>query len=263
MILGFESCSPLTFKPPAPPLDEETVRSIVSAFAKQEKAAKTLFFSGSVTIKDRRSENSAQILMIADVKNCPFEKNRAFLPCGRIKIEITHTWGKSLLHLLVNGQRLEILNFNEKRFYQGTLKSSQIASLLPIPLNRAIIWSMARAFPALLAYSRATSQKEGEITLADASGAVVQVFHLYSGEPLPLRVLFTKENAEMVFSDYDEEDGILYAKKMRFHSLTQEISLAIEIDQMKFNVQIPETVFEMVPPHDFQTVLLGHGETEQ
>ena len=64
--LAFQCCSPLTVKPPAPALDKESVASLVSDFSAQEEKAKTLFFSGTLTFQNQSTENSAQILMIAD-----------------------------------------------------------------------------------------------------------------------------------------------------------------------------------------------------
>ncbi|MCG6877933.1 MAG: outer membrane lipoprotein-sorting protein [Deltaproteobacteria bacterium] len=258
--LGLQCCSPLTVKPPAPALDEESVASIVSAFAGQEKATRTLFFTGTLTLNNRGSENSAQILMIADRTSRAGTGAHSY---GRMKIEITHAWGKSLLHLFLEGQRLEILDFNEKRFYRGTLRSRYLSARIPIPLNGAILWSLARAFPAVLKHHKAASFAGDQITLMDAEDVKVQVFDLYSSEPLPHRVSFLKENAEMIFSDFEDEDGILYARRVSFHSPGHEISLTIRIDQMKFNTLIPEAVFEMVPPRDFKTVNLREDHLER
>ena len=257
---GLQCCSPLTVKPPAPALDEESVASIVSAFTGQEKAARTLFFSGTLTLNNRGSENSAQILMIAD--RAPRSGTGACL-YRRMKIEITHAWGKSLLHLFLEGQRLEILDFNEKRFYRGTLKSRYLSARIPIPLNEAILWSLARAFPAVLEHHKAASFAGNQITLMDALDVKVQVFDLYSSEPLPHRVFFSKEKAEMIFSNFEDEEGILYARQTIFRSPGHEMSLTIEIDQMKFNTPLPEAVFEMVPPRDFKSVDLQEDHLER
>ncbi|EFK10512.1 conserved hypothetical protein [delta proteobacterium NaphS2] len=256
---GLQCCSPLTVKPPAPPLDEESVASIVSDFTGQEKAARTLFFSGTLTLNNRDSENSAKILMIAD--RAPRE-SMGVCPYRRMKIEITHAWGKSLLHLFLEGQRLEILDFNEKRFYRGTLRSRYLSARIPIPLNEAILWSLARAFPAVLEHHKAVSFAGDRITLMDAPDVKVQVFDLYSSEPLPHRVFFSRENAEMIFSDFEDEAGILYARQTIFRSPGHEMSLTIQIDQMKFNTRLPEAVFEMVPPRDFKIVDLQEERLE-
>ncbi|MCD6293906.1 MAG: hypothetical protein J7M20_03055 [Deltaproteobacteria bacterium] len=263
--LAFQCCSPLMVKPPAPALDEESVTSLVSAFSAQEEKAKTLFFSGTLTLKEQDVENSVQILMIADATSRTGTDDRAgtgACPYGRMKIEITHPWGKTLIHILIEGQRLDILDFTEKRFYRGRLKSNRLSERIPVPLNPCLLWSLARAFPALLKHHEAASFAGNQITLLDPEGEKVQVFELYSSEPLPYRVSFCKENAVMVFSDFEDDDGILYARKVNFHGPDPKVGLAIEIDQMRFNTPLPEAVFRMEVPRDFKTVHLKDDDPE-
>ena len=265
--LAFQCCSPLTVKPPAPALDKESVASLVSDFSAQEEKAKTLFFSGTLTFQNQSTENSAQILMIADATpragtGTDDRAGTGACPYGRMKIEITHPWGKTLIHILIEGQRLDILDFSEKRFYRGSLKSKRLSERLPVPLNRCLLWSLVRAFPALLKHQEAASFAGNQITLLDPEGEKVQVFELYSSEPLPHRVSFCKENAVMVFSDFEDEDGILYARKVDFHGPDHKVGLAIEIDQMRFNTPLPEAVFRMESPRDFKTVHLKDDDSE-
>ena len=265
VFLAFQCCSPLTVKPPAPALDEESVASLVSDFKAQEEKAKTLFFSGVLTLKDQDAENSVQILMIADTTPRAGTKSRVgtqVCPYGRMKIEITHPWGKTLVHILIEGQRLDILDFTEKRFYRGSLKSKRLSERIPVPLNHCLLWSLARAFPALLKHQEAASFAGNQITLLDSEGEKVQVFDLYASEPFPYRVFFCKENAVMVFSDFEDEYDILYARKVDFHSLDHKIGLAIEIDQMRFNAPLPEAVFRMEAPRDFKPVHLKDDDSE-
>ena len=263
--LAFQSCSPLTVRPPAPALDEESVTSLVSAFSAESEKAKTLFFSGTLTLKDQDAENSVQILMIADATPQASADDRAgtgACPYRRMKIEITHPWGKTLIHILIEGQRLDILDFTEKRFYRGRLKSNRLSERIPVPLNPCLLWSLARAFPALLKHQEAASFAGNQITLLDPEGEKVQVFELYSSEPLPHRVSFCKENAVMLFSDFEDDDGILYARKIDFHGPDHAVGLAIEIDQMRFNSPLPNAVFRMEVPPDFKTVHLKDDDPE-
>ena len=263
--LAFQCCSPLPLKPPVPALDKESVASILSDFSAQAEKAKTLFFSGTLTLKDQDAENSAQILMIADATPQAGADDRAgtgACPYRRMKIEITHPWGKTLIHMLIEGQGLDILDFTEKRFYRGRLKSNRLSERIPVPLNRCLLWSLARAFPALLKHQVAASFAGNQITLLDPEGEEVQVFELYSSEPLPHRVSFCKENAVMVFSDFEDDDGILYARKVDFHGPGHKVGLAIEIDQMRFNTPLPKAVFRMEAPPDFKTVHLKDDDPE-
>ena len=269
--LVFQCCTSLTVKPPSPALDEKRVAALVSAFSAQESAAKSLFFSGTLTFKNQNTENAVQILMIADASPRAGTKSWAdtqvradtqVCPYGRMKIEITHPWGKPLTHILIEGQRLCILDFTEKRIYRGSLKSKRLSQRIPVPLNCSILWSLARAFPALIKHRETASIAENQFALMDHMGDKVQHFELYSAEPLPRKVCFCKQNATIVFSDFEDDDGILYARQMRFHGPDHKVGLEIDIDQMTFNTPLPKAVFSMEAPPDFTTVLLEDNDPE-
>jgi hypothetical protein len=259
VFFAVQCCSPLAVKPPVPPLTQESVASILSAFEDQERAAETLFFAGTLNVAQRDSENSVQILMIADRRA---RAGTGACPYGRMKIEITHPWGKALIHILMEDERLDILDFAEKRFYRGSLKSRYLIDRLPVPLNPSILWSLARAFPALLNHQMAASLAGNQITLLDSAGDKVQVLELYSGEPLPYKVFFVEEKVKMVFSHFEDAEGILFARQVRFHGPDHGIDLGLEINQMTFNTPLPEAVFDMEAPPDFKTVRLRDDLSE-
>jgi hypothetical protein len=263
--LSFQCCSPLTIQSPVPALNEERVLALVSAFSAQESVAKTLFFSGTLTFKNQDTENAVQILMITDASHRVDTKSWAdtqVRPYGRMKIEITHPWGKPLTHILIEGQRLHILDFVEKRIYRGSLNSEHLSRRIPVPLNHSILWSLARAFPALLKHQKAESMADNQFTLLDKMGNKVQHFELYSAEPFPRRVCFCKQNATIDFSDFEDDDGILYAQQVHFHDPDHKVGLEIDIDQMTFNTPLPKAVFSMEAPPDFKTVHLKDDDPE-
>jgi hypothetical protein len=262
--LAFQCCAPLTVKPPSPAFDEEKIAAILSTFEAQEGAAKTLFFSGTLTLKIRDGETDVQILMVAEAGFLQTTKSgvsTGTCPYGRMKIEITHAWGKPLLHLLIQGRRLDILDFTEKRFYTGGFQSKRLSELIPVPLDPAVLWSLVRAFPVLLEHRKTASFAGNHISLMDAAGGEIQALELFSEEPLPHRVCFCKQNATLVFSDFENDDGILYARQVDFHG-PNRTELEIEISKMTFNAPLPEAVFSMDVPPDFTFVHLGNHDPE-
>jgi hypothetical protein len=263
--LALQCCSPLAVKPPAPALDQERVSALLSSFSAQESMVKTLFFSGTLTFNNRNTENAAQILMIVDAISRADAKSRAdtqVCPYGRMKIEITHPWGKPLTHILIEGQRLCILDFTEKRIYRGGLKNKRLSQRIPVPLNHSILWSLARAFPATLKHQESASTAENQFTLMNNKGDRVQHFEMYSAEPFPRKVVFCKQNATIFFSDFEDDDGILYARQIRFHGPDHKIGLEIDIDRITFNAPLPIAVFSMEAPRDFTTVHLEDDDPE-
>jgi hypothetical protein len=127
VFFAVQCCSPLTIKPPAPALNQEDVASVVSALTEQEKAAETLFFTGTLTLKEGGSENSVQILMIADATPragteaayAEYRASTGACPYGRMKIELTHPWGKALIHILVKDSQCGYPRFYGKAVLQG------------------------------------------------------------------------------------------------------------------------------------------------
>ena len=249
----FQCCSPITLNPPSPALEGTKIASLVSEFEAQAWAAKTLFYSGTLTLSHPDAETAVQILMIADAGH---RAGTGACPYGRIKIEITHPWGKPLLHILIRGRKLDILDFTEKRIYRGTLDSRQVLERIPIPLDPCVLWSLARAFPALVEHRQARSFAANQITLLDRNGDKIQVLELYSGEPLPQKVWFFEPHATLLFSNFENDDGILYARQVNFHGPAYQAGLEIAIDQMTFNKSLPEAVFKMAAPHDFTIIPL-------
>ncbi len=265
--LIFQCCSPITVNRPSPGLEGIKIASLVSDFEEQAWAARTLFYSGTLTFNHPDAETAVQILMIADAGHRAGTRaghgvepggraDTQVCPYGRIKIEITHPWGKPLLHILIRGRKLDILDFTEKRIYRDSLDSRQISDNFPMPLDPCVLWSLARAFPVLVEHRQARSLAGNQITLLDSNGDKIQVVELYSGELLPHKVCFIKEHETLVFSNFENDDGILYARQVKFHGPAYQASLEIAIDQMTFNKPLPEAVFEMEAPHDFTIVHL-------
>lgn len=244
LLLLLSCCARIVITPPSPPLDHQAITGIISAFKEQGVAVSTLFSSGTLTLDIKGSESDATTLIVATRDP------------SKIKIEITHPWGRPLLHILIMGSSLEILSFTDKRLYSGQIGTLGLSKLIPVPLSLELLWTLARAYPVLLKYSSVRSLKGNQITLLDQRGDKTQVIDLYPKSDLPQRVSFCQQNAEMTFSGFQNSGGIWHAKEIRLNSPEDNARLALEIRQMIFNKPVPKAIFRLETPPDFELVPL-------
>ena len=197
-----------------------------------------------LTLDIKGSESDATVLIVATRDP------------SKIKIEITHTWGRPLLHILIMGSSLEILSFTDKRLYSGQLGTYDLSRLIPVPLSPELLWTLARAYPLLLKYNHVLSLKGNQITLLNQEKNNIQVIDLYPESDLPHKVSFCQQNTEMTFADFQNNGGIRYAKEIELNSPEDNGRLTLEIGQMVFNKPVPGAIFRLETPLDFELVPL-------
>jgi hypothetical protein len=181
---------------------------------------------------------------------------------SRIKIEITHPWGRPLLHILIQETSLHILSFPEKRLYLGHLGTSAPLNLLPGRLDPDQVWSLVRGYPVLGIYEYANSSKLNQITLLNGKTEIIQVIDLYQESNLPHQISFPEQGIKVSFSDFENENGIYYAEKITLDDPEGEATLALDRNHMVFNKSIPEAVFALEIPPEFTVIPLREGLEE-
>ena len=58
----------------------------------------------------------------------------------------------------------------------------------------------------------------------------------------------------MFFTDFQDNAGILYAKEIGLTDAEENAELTLEIRQMVFNKPVPEAIFRLQTPRDFEVV---------
>lgn len=243
MLMLFQSCAPLTVKPTIPLGDAEIARHI-SAIRKQGRMVQTLFSSGRVILKRPDSEVRANILIVAT----KYPTN--------IKIEITHTWGRPLFHLLINETTIKALSFPEKRLYSGPIGSSGVVTFFPIRFGPDEIWNLVRGYPTLELHDKAVSQRQNQISLIDREGKTVQLIDFDPEKKLPSSTSFPRQDIAIAFSRLLNENEIYYARKIVMTDHKYQTHLTLNLRQMVFNTVIPKSVFELKIPAGFEAIPL-------
>jgi hypothetical protein len=243
-LIFFQCCAPVSVQPPISPFDQQQIAHLISTLREQDKRVCTFFSSGRVSLDARDSESEANLLIMG---------TRDPL---KIKFEITHTWGRPLLHALIRDRRVHILSFPEKRYYLGDLGSVNSPVFFPGRLEPDQVWGFLRGYPVIRQYHRAVSLTGNQITLLDKNAEEVQVIDFYPQGILPRMISLPGQHIEQSFEDFKDLNGIYYAQRVRLNRPETETTLAINAPQMIFNKTIPESVFALKIPQDFKVFSL-------
>lgn len=219
---------------------------LIKRMLDQEERVSSFYASGTVSAKGWVWKSEADLL-IAGTRE-PL----------KIKLEITHPWGKPILHILIDNNRLEVLSFDEKRIYLSELTSESISRFfLPgefCDLN--LIWSVLRGYPHIAVYDRTSYSDIYRINLINQEDMDIEIIDLYPENLLPKRILFPRDSLDIFFSGYRESDGIDYAEEVTVNNFEGGKDLTIKTRKMVFNKPVPDEIFTIEKPANFETVYM-------
>ncbi len=238
----FQSCAPFEVKkdPHHPPYTDQEIADIILDLKTQEHAVHSFFSSGTITFQGNGSKFEASSLIVGTRK--PF----------RVKIEITHFWGRPLFHIMIDGNRIHILSFPEKLYYVGDIGRSETSDLLPVRLDTTHLWTIGRGFPLLSNFNRAESYGGNRIALLNEQGMAIQLLDFHPESNLPHKTVLSKQNLEVSFSNFKNHNNIRYARKTRLFDQKTKTMLELEIKQMVLNKTIEASIFDIAVPADFE-----------
>jgi hypothetical protein len=246
IFVSLQSCAPVAVKHPYyPPLTDQEIADILLALKDQEAAVHSFFSSGRMTFQGDDSEFEASVLIVGT-------RNPL-----KIKIEITHFWGRPLFHIIIKEDRIHILSFPEKRYYVGNIGESVTSNLLPVRLDTNQLWAIGRGFPTLCKYNRVVSSSVDQISLLNGKGIPVQLIDFYPESNLPLQTLLSEQGLQVSFSNFENDNNIQFAQETLLFDQKTEAVLKINIKQMVINKAIDESIFDLTIPSGFKTYRTG------
>jgi hypothetical protein len=222
-----------------PPLTGEEILHHLTLVKEQERAVFSFLGSGTVRITTARNDSSVDAFMAA-TRN-PF----------RIKVELTHPWGRPVAHILFGPTTVRILSFSENRLYLGDPGEFHSLALLPVSLDLNALWSLLRGYPALRDHVEPRSYREKQITLVNGEHGVIQVID-FDETLKPRASTLPPEGIAFHYSEFRHVGEITYAAKTRVAEIGSENALAIRVNQMVFNRQITESIFSLHVPEGFE-----------
>ncbi len=239
----FQSCTPIAVNKYShhPPYTSQEITEILLNLKTQEDAVHSFFSSGTITFQGNGSEFEASSLIVGTRR--PF----------KVKLEITHFWGRPLFHIIVDENKMHILSFHEKLYYVGNIGESTTTNLLPIHLDTNQLWAIGRGFLLLCDFTHAESNLGNRISLLNEQGNVVQQLVFYPETGFPHKTVLSERSLEISFSDFERHNNIPYAGKTRLFDQKNETMLELKIKQMVFNKTIDKSIFDLEIPSDFKT----------
>jgi outer membrane lipoprotein-sorting protein len=225
------------------PFSDAQVETILSGIQKQHEKVSSFYRMGRVLAKKGLWEQEAHVL-IAGTK-APF----------RIKVELTHPWGQPIAHILVLGNRLEVLSYGEKTIYVSSLPTKVLSRFFPGPMNDDLLWAACRGYPVLPRQGRFASLKARQIGVFDEKGHLIETLHFSEGLQ-PEKMSFQEAGVSVLFSDFREEEGIRYAQRVKMRHEEDGKNVTLDSAKVVFNKDIPNQIFVLEKPPGFKTVYL-------
>ena len=243
-IILFQGCASVPVHPPSPPMGHEKAAYIISRFEDQKRRVHAFCSTGTLIFRNNSSESEANILTVGTRDP------------QKIKIEITHPWGRPLFHILIQKNRVQVISFPEKRFYFGRLGDLGRLELFPGQLDYGQVWAFLRGYPVLREYRRFVSFKGDQITLLDENDEIIQVIDLYCKNDFPRQISFPEKGIKTSFFDFRHDSDFFYARKTKLDDGKDKIVLTLKLKQIAFNKLIPESIFDIQVPPDFTRLSL-------
>jgi hypothetical protein len=241
-LLLIHSCATVPVQRVTPPFDSQQIDHILSVIKNQEGLVHTFYATGRLTIRERDTESDSNVLILG-IRN-PL----------KIKIEVTHPWGRPLLHFLIQTNRVSILSFREKRLYNGHLKDLDTTNYFPGKLRPDQIWAIVRGYPFLGAYAYAISKKGNQIMLLDDEAKILQVFDFHTEYDIPISAAFAENGLKVSFSDFENNGVIQYSRNIRLDNPENGTTTLLKYKKMVFNKTLPSAVFDLEMPAGFKAV---------
>ncbi len=223
---------------------------MIATMRAQQELVTSLAASGKLSIRNWHWEAETDVLLVGTKE--PF----------RVKIEIAHSWGQPILHILIHEGRLDVLSFRDEKLFVSPFTPRALARFFPGDLDSLLIWTVLRGYPGLYAYDRVISEKAHQLRLLNREEGDLEVIDLLPDSYLPRRVSFPDRRIVLEFSEFQERGGIFYAAQVDMNPLKGGKKLTLRTNRMVLNKSIPDDVFALRVPPTFEVHRLEEYQPE-
>jgi len=244
LVLG---CAHLVSFPPAEPFSQQESDRLISNLRDQEE--KISSFQGFGTLMFKKGEEEIEANLFAIGSN-PY----------KIRLEITHTWGRPLLHIVGDERNVSVLSLTDKKFFRGTPHSLDIKQFFLCGLGMDLIWKIfSGSVPILSASGGAVSLKPHEISLYNKQGEVEEIVSFSPRTLLPRSIYFPKKGFSILFSEFEEGDLGPHPLKIKVLKEDEDHLAVIRYKSLTLNKPVPEEIFQLNPPTNFEIINLNNS----
>lgn len=236
-------CARLLPVPTTPPFSQGEATSLIAHLSEEGRGITSFQGVGKITFKNGEEESASNLLAVG----------------GRplkVRLEMTHSWGKPLFHIVVDPENVSVLSLVEKKFYRGRSGFSWAESFFLLGLDPDSVWKILSGRVPILTHRNAVSLHSNEITLYDGGGEVVEVISFLPEPRVPRSVSFPKKGITVTLSEFKRGDQGLSPLKIRAARKDDGQLLEIHYKSLTLNRPIPEEVFHLNPPPSFEVIEL-------
>jgi hypothetical protein len=225
-------------------LGQVEIKRILDNISQDNASVSSFISSGRIIFKNWAWGSESKILIIGQREPI------------RLKIELIHTWGRPILHILIKEGKIEALSFSENRLYSGIYSPLTLAKFIHVRPEIDQLWSILRGYPDLKPYNSFAPQDPDQFVLFDQNGKELEKISL-DLETLQISSIRVPESdLKISFSEYSTEKDIPYAEKIRVDKEGVGKHFLLNHETMVFNQKIPTNIFKMKIPPGFEIIEL-------
>lgn len=239
ILLGCASVPPSSLKPPP---DQAEIKKIIDNISQNTTPVSTFISSGRVIFNNRVWGSESKTLIIGQREPLQF------------KVELTHSWGRPILHILIKEGKIEVLSFSENRLYKGTYSPLTLSKFIHVRPEIDQLWSILRGYPELKSSDSFILQDPDHLVLFDQNGKKQEKIGIDFETLKVSSISFPGSGLKISFSEYATEKGIPYAGKIRVDKEKVGQYLILTHEAMVFNREIPSKIFEIKMPPAFEII---------
>ncbi len=240
ILFSINSCAPF-ISPPGPPISDEQIQILLSHLKEQQSAVNSFYWSGEMTLNRWPWKEHLFIFVVA--KRVPLQ----------IRIEISHSTGQALYHILIKGSNCQVISFKDRAIYEGRLDNVQLIRSIfsgPVP-DINTVWSVMRGYPVFENIKNLIPVSKRQIRIIKTSGKGI-LMHFAGTISMPKGYKIKGDRTEICFNNIRCQNGICISKSIELRDSENGNRLRITINNPAFNKEIPEDIFRITIPPDFQ-----------
>lgn len=240
-------CAHLVPSPPVKPFSQKEIASLITHLKDQEKNIQSFHGLGAASFKEGDREMEANLLIVG---------SRPL----KMRLELTHPWGKPLIHMVADKECVLVLSLVDKKFFRGPPGALGPQQLFLFDADLDSVWKVLSGRVPILPHVKAASLKPREISLYDGQGEAIEIISFAPGSPVVTSLSFPKKDLVVLLSDFSEGGLGFYPLEIKIVKGEEDKFLAIRYKRLHINKPIPDEIFLLSPPPDFEIIdLKDHG----
>jgi hypothetical protein len=245
-VVSLLGCAPLRTPIPAKPISQDRAFQLISRMKAQADGVFSFLGVGKLLFREGADETDMKLLAVGKRPS-------------RMRLELTHTWGKPLLYIVTDKQNTSVLSFVEQTFYSGPSSQLNRNQFFLFDLDLDAAWTILSGRIPILPHRTVESLRPNELTLLNGRGDVVESLIFAPGLPLPTSIHLPRQGFTVALSQFKEGPIGPYPSKIAI-ARGDERQLEILYSSLQLNRPIPEEIFRLNPPPDVEIIQPDYRE---